>query len=501
MNGSVAKRIIVLLIMTQFISLIIPQALNVSSVKAQVPPTIRAIDSSTGLNHTALGNESEPFPAGGLQFTLNFTLNGETSDLFGWNIGVTFDNESVRCTGVLVPDRDPSYVFYGKQGISVYDLSGQDTFLHEVVVGGGLLNPTDSVTVNNALLFVLNFTVLKTGNFNVSFVIVETFILDSFNSLIPSAVEGFSCSAVGARSKPVAVFTFSPQNPQANQTVTFDGSSSYDPSGQNITIYTWDFGDNTTAANITYSHTYSNNGIYSVNLTIVTADNVTSSTVLPILVGSVPTAAFTYLPIAVVPNDEVAFNASESAGINSTIVSYIWDFGDNATFIGNNSIAVHRYSSNGVYSVNLTVVDNYGVFNSTFVQIQVGVPPVPLFSYSPESPIVNDTVTFAAVETPSITAYKWDFGEGLGVVETNSSTITHIYYAEENYTVTLTVYDLDGLYSSYNDTIFVFSPLTVRLPDYSTQIILGVVLALFVAAIVTRVARGRFRKKEAIIEI
>jgi PKD repeat protein len=236
-------------------------------------------------------------------------------------------------------------------------------------------------------------------------------------------------------------------------------------------------------------------------LTIVTADNVTSSTVLPILVGSIPTAAFNYLPTVVLPNDEVTFNASESAGINSTIVSYLWDFGDNATFIGINSIAVHRYSSNGVYPVNLTVVDNYGVFNSTFVQIQVGVPPVPLFSYSPESPIVNDTVTFTATESPSITAYEWDFGEGLGVVETNSSTIFHAFYAEENYTVTLTVYDSDGLHASYSRAIFVFSPLTMKLPDYSTQIILGVVLALFVAAIVARVARGRFRKKEAIIEI
>jgi PKD repeat protein len=110
-------------------------------------------------------------------------------------------------------------------------------------------------------------------------------------------------------------------------------------------------------------------------------------------------------------------------------------------------------------------------------------------------------VTFAATGSPSITAYEWDFGDGLGVVETNSSTITHIYYAEENYTITLTVYDLDGLYSSYNDTIFVLSPLTMKLPDYSTQIILGVVLALLVAAIVARVARGRFRKKETIIEI
>ena len=501
MNRNAAKQIIVLLVITQFISVIIPQVLNVSSVEAQAPRTFRAIDSSTGLNYTALGNESQPFPAGGLQLTLNITLNGETSDLFSWNLGVTFDTESVRCTGALVPERDPSYVFYGKQGLSVSDLSGQNTSYRGVQVGGGLLNPADSVTINNAVLCVLNFTVLKTGNFTISFVKADTFILDSSGLDIPFASSDFSCSAVGARSKPVAAFTFSPKHPNANETVTFNGASSYDPSGQSITIYMWDFGDNNTATNITYSHAYSINGLYSVNLTIITADNVTGSTALSILVGSIPTAAFNYLPIMIVPNDEVRFNASESASINSTIVSYLWDFGDNATFIGNNSIAIHRYSNNGVYSINLTVVDNYGVLNSTFVQIQVGVPPVPLFSYLPTLPIVNDTVTFIAVETPSIKAYKWDFGEGLGVVETNTSTITHIYYAEENYTVTLTVYDLDGLYSSYNQTIFVFSPLTRKLPDYTTQIIWGVVGTLIVVALVTSVTRNRLRKKEAVLEI
>ena len=137
MNRNTAKQIIVLLVITQFISVIIPQVLNVSSVEAQAPRTFRAIDSSTGLNYTALGNESQPFPAGGLQLTLNITLNGETSDLFSWNLGVTFDTESVRCTGALVPERDPSYVFYGKQGLSVSDLSGQNTSYRGVQVGGG----------------------------------------------------------------------------------------------------------------------------------------------------------------------------------------------------------------------------------------------------------------------------------------------------------------------------------------------------------------------------
>jgi PKD repeat protein len=241
--------------------------------------------------------------------------------------------------------------------------------------------------------------------------------------------------------------------------------------------------------------------MYLVNLTVATIDNVIDSKIMPILVGSVPTVAFSYLPTVVVPNDEVIFNASESAGVNSTIISYLWDFGDNATFLGNTSTAEHRYSSNGVYFVNLTVEDEYGVFNSTSVELQVGVPPVPLFSYSPISPIVNDTVTFSAVESSSIATYEWDFGEGLDVVGTNISTITHVFYAEENYTITLTVYDIDGLHQSYNQTMFVLSPSTERLPDYTAQIFIGIVVSLFAVILVVRVVRKRLRKKEVALDI
>lgn len=51
-------------------------------------------------------------------------------------------------------------------------------------------------------------------------------------------------------------------------TVTFDGSSSYDPDGSIIT-YDWDFGDGTTGSGITAAHAYSVVGIYTVTLTVM----------------------------------------------------------------------------------------------------------------------------------------------------------------------------------------------------------------------------------------
>ena len=501
MNGRFIKGIIFLLIIVQITSLFASKNLL---VKGEETRTVRIVDSSTGNNNTSLGNETAPMPAGGLQFTVKILLNGATSDLTTWQVGVTFDNNSLKCTNAWVPEADPSYVFNGKTEVFAVDLSLQNALIPQVVIGASLLNPGQSVTIENALLCMMNFTVLKSGSYIISVLKTTTqeftWLSDSTYSLIEFTTEDFAVNVAGARSMPVAVFSYSPQNPKANVTVTFDASASYNPSGEGIVAYLWDFGDNTTAENVTSKHTFSSNGQYQVNLTIITADNLTAFVTVPLLVGSVPTALFTYVPIQILPNDEVTFNASESTSTNGTIASYFWDFSDNSTFNGNDSIASHKYSANGIYWVNLTVTDNYGVYNSTILELQVGVPPVPLFAYAPQSPMVNDTVTFTASDSSgsTVTLYAWDFDDGF-FENTNVSTITHTYYGEQDYVVTLTVFDLDGLHASYNQTISVIAPTGERAGvDYTPQIVIGVIAAIVVVALVV----NRFRKqKEEAIEI
>ena len=78
---------------------------------------------------------------------------------------------------------------------------------------------------------------------------------------------------------PIANFTFAPLNPVANQTITFNASSSCDPDG-NITNYEWDFGDGnitTTTERIT-THSYASEGDYNVNLTVTDDDGAINST-------------------------------------------------------------------------------------------------------------------------------------------------------------------------------------------------------------------------------
>jgi len=55
-----------------------------------------------------------------------------------------------------------------------------------------------------------------------------------------------------------------------NQSITFDGSSSFDPdTGDNITSYQWDFGDGATGEGVSPQHTYTSEGNYTVELTVI----------------------------------------------------------------------------------------------------------------------------------------------------------------------------------------------------------------------------------------
>ena len=77
---------------------------------------------------------------------------------------------------------------------------------------------------------------------------------------------------------PTAVFTYSPEPPVVDQTVTFDATGSYDLfSG--IKSFVWDFGDEniTTATDSSVIHTYTAPGNYTVILTVKNNEGHTST--------------------------------------------------------------------------------------------------------------------------------------------------------------------------------------------------------------------------------
>ena len=86
-------------------------------------------------------------------------------------------------------------------------------------------------------------------------------------------------SVTEPNSPPTASFTFSPNNPDTSEVISFDGSSSSDADG-NINSYEWDFnGDGTTdATGQTATRSYSNSGEYTVTLTVIDQNGATDTT-------------------------------------------------------------------------------------------------------------------------------------------------------------------------------------------------------------------------------
>ncbi|MEM2943264.1 MAG: PKD domain-containing protein [Methanomassiliicoccales archaeon] len=133
----------------------------------------------------------------------------------------------------------------------------------------------------------------------------------------------------------------------------------------------------------------------------------------------------------------------ESTDHDGTIVNWTWDFGDGVFSYDRNPM--HIYSRSGVYNVTLRVRDNEAieVFEIEKVKIR-NTPPVADFSYSPDSPRMNETVVFAQRSYDLdgyIEAFTWDFGDGGN--STNPSPI-HVYQKRGVYNVTLSVMDNDG---------------------------------------------------------
>ncbi len=86
--------------------------------------------------------------------------------------------------------------------------------------------------------------------------------------------------------------------------VAFDGSASYNlDAGDSIASYVWDFGDGSTASGAKPTHTYANNGVYTVTLTVTDtygATNTASTTATVVNVAPTVTLApsyFTTVPI------------------------------------------------------------------------------------------------------------------------------------------------------------------------------------------------------------
>ncbi len=222
--------------------------------------------------------------------------------------------------------------------------------------------------------------------------------------------------------------------------VTFSATWT-DPGAADTHTVDWDFGDTTIDTGATVTHTYPDNGTYTVWITVTDDDGGFDQTTSTVTIDNVaPSIDSVTIPFSGLEGEALAFTATAS-DVAADSITYEWDFGDLGTAAGDT--VNHTYIDDGTYTVTLTVSDggDDSVWTGTLPISNVD---PTIDSHTIPSGAEGDVLVFtAAASDPGddTLTYAWDFGDsGTG----SGDTVNHTYNDEGSYTVTLTVTEEDG---------------------------------------------------------
>ena len=275
--------------------------------------------------------------------------------------------------------------------------------------------------------------------------------------------------------RPIANFTYSPKNPDDWDVVEFSDKS-FDPDGVIVDWY-WQFGDGRTSRMKNPMNNYSDNGLFTVKLTVLDDQGYSDSFSDEIMVSNIaPSANFSYSPVNATIYDTINFT-DNSIDLDGTIVKWYWTFGDGETSTDQNS--THQYENSGIYTVNLTVTDNDGAKSSKVIDtVEVtgsNNPPTANFSVEPDELYTNEIIYFNSTSTDdgSITNYTWKMGDGSILYGEN---ITHEYNDARNYIVSLRVIDNNETEDILSHEIEVKSLISIEITSpTSRSVVSGIV--------------------------
>ncbi len=211
---------------------------------------------------------------------------------------------------------------------------------------------------------------------------------------------------------------FTTQNTCSSESANFNSTSS-DAIG--ISTLTWDFGDGSDREIVTGStsieHLYSNHGNY-ISKLIVTSS-----------VGCVDSVEQN---IEVYPSVNADFQVSDncqgeqfnfinnSTAPNSTIESYLWNFGGLSTLSIENP--QYEFTNSGDFDITLLITSNHGCSSERTKQLTVF--PLPQTDFYFSNACYGQEVSFdnnSIITSGLISSYSWDFGDGTTSADENAS--------------------------------------------------------------------------------
>ena len=234
----------------------------------------------------------------------------------------------------------------------------------------------------------------------------------------------------------------------------------------------WDFGDGNSSTEQNPVHTYAEEGLYEVCLTISDSTGFCLNTACDyILVGANPWGCenFFYYYFADSLTAEFTGFLIDSS---YQVLSYDWDFGDGTTGTGQTISHTFQGGGNSFFLVCLTTaaVDDSGdtCISISCQEVFPGGPPPPSPCESHFIPVnqYDLTVEFEAFTiSPYPTTFSWDFGDNYSGT---GQSVSHTYAEEGVYLVVLTSIDSTGCESEFMMDVIVGSPPPVGCDNFFT---------------------------------
>lgn len=264
---------------------------------------------------------------------------------------------------------------------------------------------------------------------------------------------------------------FSLNNTCENDTVVFTDLSTIVLG--NITGWEWIFGNGSPTSNqqnpINFYYTP---GGYTVTLSLISDKGCTNSVTKQIDIFPKPKVEFIYSdelvgcsPLCVDFFDQTTINSM----YNSTVQSYLWNFGDNISSIEKNPVHcfVNRAPDKKIFSVGLTVTSNLGCKGYYIVNDLVDVYPQPTaeFTFNPyATTILNPNFKFYN-HSLGYNKVSWHFGDG------NTSDLinpNHTYGDTGTFNVVLIVENEHGCTDTVNYSVVIRPEFQFYIPNAFT---------------------------------
>jgi PKD repeat protein len=230
---------------------------------------------------------------------------------------------------------------------------------------------------------------------------------------------------------------------QNNNTITFVNQS------LNASQFHWDFGDMNSDTSAQTTHTYLQDGQYTVILTAWNGcDTSISEQIIDIY--TIPEAEFEIIGNTV-GCFSVTLQFNNTSSINAT--AWNWTFPGGTPASSNEKSPEVTYSNPGQYMITL-IASNAGGADTSVQQLEVSVFSFPIAAFSYQ--IGPDGSVDFIYGGQGATSVSWDFGDGIqGDTSLNP---THIYLEEGEYVVSLTVINPCGAATIQQNVSIILSP-------------------------------------------